>query len=434
MAKKNMVESVAIRMAVNEILKLKPNWKIYLSSTSIVNSLVEVSQDKNLEVLEYERVKFFIQKTCEDLYLKLFFELKSSEEYKSVDIMSPTASLVGKIWGALCIKDSSLISGLVKDFAFPGDPCYTFCRIPFPYYAECREPEIWQNFMDNFTNAAAVRLWVGSLFDMNSNRSQYLWIYGKGGNGKTTLAKIISSVLKGFVKFDNVPKKDCSFWTHGLIGKRLIVIDDCNQYGFVKSGTFKSITGGGRVRVEQKYCTPYDTDLNCKFLFTSNELPLISADSSDQRRIILSTSKNNKEFAFNPEFEENLEKALPEFISYCINQYKSSVHPKQPIPTDSSEALELAHDFDEDIAAWVLTIGTFNDPSVTAISEINNAISMKSRFNKRDVWNYLKKNGVIKDDKFVNVKFGRYVKGFEINRHLRLIKDANITRIESILG
>jgi phage/plasmid-associated DNA primase len=311
------------------------------------------------------------------------------------------------------LKKELLIKEKVKPFAFKSDPELTFCRIPFDPIPEAGMPERWANFLKNFTNVNAICMWVGSLFFEHSDRSQYLWLYGKGGNGKSTMARVISKLLGDFVRFEQAPAKDDKYWSAGLQNKRLIVIDDCNNYGFVKTGLFKSLTGSSKVRVEDKFCKAFDTDLDCKFLFTSNELPMVSDDVADQRRIIFASALNNQVFDYDPSFESGLAESLPGFVSYCMDLYSLNCHDGRPVPTDNKEALQLAEIFDEEVSAWLENVGEFKTECFTPVAEFRSVLS-QTRLNPRHVYKYLENQGVVRVVHKFGEKPAKALKGFNL--------------------
>jgi energy-coupling factor transporter ATP-binding protein EcfA2 len=363
------------------------------------------------------------EKVCEMINKKQFMQIAKNlarpvyEDYKEMignpEIFIITAATASQLFDTAEISSVLQLKEQVKPFCFLSDDAYTFCRIPFDPTPGTPMPGKWDRFLSNYTNREAVCMWIGSLFFADSDRSQYLWLYGKGGNGKSTLARVIARILGKFVRFEQTPSKEDKYWTNGLIGKRLIVVDDCNNYGFVKTGLFKSLTGSSKVRVEAKYGNPYDADLDCKFLFTSNELPLVSDDLADQRRIILSTAVNKDRFDYDADFEKNLEADLPAFISACMDMYLASCADGRPIPTDDSEAKALAELFDEEVQAWVESVGEIVNGHFTPVTEFRNVLAT-CRLNPRNVYRYLENKGVVRVAHRFDGKVAKALCGFKL--------------------
>lgn len=172
------------------------------------------------------------------------------------------------------------------------------------------------------------------------------------------------------------------------------MFDDCSKYGFVQTGLFKSLTGASKVRMEQKWGHPYDTDLSCKCLFTSNERPLVSNDSADQRRLIYSSIKQ-VEFAYDPTFKPMLKEELPNFISNCLILFNRHCGDGRPIPCDTSEAEALGDSFHESIEAWLTNNFEFSAQCSMPVSKFR-ALVDDTKLNARDVYRYLEAKGVTK--------------------------------------
>ncbi len=135
------------------------------------------------------------------------------------------------------------------------------------------------------TNAAAFMAWVGSLLDMNSGRSQYVYLYGEGGTGKGRIAAFLKRLF-GDAYGSPDPTHRNQFWTAQLVGKRLICFADLDSSKFLNSGSFKTLTGEDAICVEPKGQPAYTTSLQCKFLILSNNKPSLKDDAANRRRAI----------------------------------------------------------------------------------------------------------------------------------------------------
>jgi hypothetical protein len=337
--------------------------------------------------------------------------LFKEKNYKDLEILHLTNGNAKTILKTLANRQEVRHQSKIKTIAFKSDECVAFHRLKFDISDIPKPTPNWNILLSNFTNVSAVKMFIGSLFVEDSDRAQYLWLYGKGGNGKSTLAKVLSKSLGEFVRFEQAPPKDDKYWTYGLLGRRLIVLDDCNHYGFVKTGLFKSLTGSSKVRVERKFGDPNDADLNCKFLFTSNEKPAISNDTADQRRIIFSSAKNQESFSFDKDFVKNLISELNDFLIGAVNLYLTHCEDGRPIPTDNSEALELAAAFDEEIEAWLDQNFEYDPNSRVLISDFLNMLSVSpiKGLNKRRLYDYLELKNVSK----IRCHAGRALQGLK---------------------
>lgn len=399
--KKLKIEHVANGVISYYLRTKKNSYRLYEIAPGLI---VPISINKK-DVSLVEEMSFLTELRSDCIQL--------AESFRSIfygdEICFLTKSNAKTIFNTMVLEKKLRETSVIKSFAFKSDDTLTFCRIPFDL-AETELPTAkWDTFLNNFTNVSAMKAWIGSLFIDGSDRSQYLWIYGKGGNGKSTLAKVISAVLGNFVRFEQAPARDDKYWTFGLLGKRLVVIDDCNNYGFVKTGLFKSLTGSSKVRIEQKFSDPKDAELNCKFLFTSNEKPMVSSELADQRRLIFVSSKNQDAFTYDKEFIAGLKNELPNFISNCVLLFKAHCADGNPIPSDQTESLELGGIFDEEIEAWIDSHFEYAPDSIIEVSNFRAQMDLKpgQKLDGRRVYAYLEKKNVTRLTKWID---GRAVK------------------------
>lgn len=222
------------------------------------------------------------------------------------------------------------------------EPGYTYRRLPFDFsegpFPLCAE------VMQRTSNSRALMAFIGSLFVPDSDRQQYVWWFGDGGDSKGAITRQLARVIGPGAHWDQAPKardKVSQFWTSSFEGKRLILFGDCNEYGFPTSGLFKSLTGGDAIRIEHKGRGTYSAYLNCKFLFLSNDKPNLSSAPADMRRVIYCESQ-----PFNPNdndgtYEEKIYREMPHFIYECKRLYKQLTTKTSVIETDKAALLEV---------------------------------------------------------------------------------------------
>lgn len=221
-------------------------------------------------------------------------------------------------------------------------PGRTYKRLPFDLRREATLDDcpIFSELCSRVTDPLALRCWIGSLFDQRASTQQYVWLHGDGGDGKGAMANFLKRCLGDAYLGSEVPSKDGNrFWTYDLLGRRLIVLPDCNNFKFVKTGLFKSLTGGDEVRVEQKGRDAFSKRLNCKFLFLSNEKPDISSAKSDLRRIIyLEITPPPGDIPRDDSYMDRLWKEAPEILGLCWREYAQYSGPGKLIPLNNLDA------------------------------------------------------------------------------------------------
>ena len=243
---------------------------------------------------------------------------------------------VVQMWTATRTALDPKTIGAVKQKSTPG---LTYQRLPWDV-SEGPTP-LFDEIMGRTTNWRAVMAFIGSLFVDKSDRQKYLWLWGFGKNGKGTLARLLKKLLGGACSSEFPPdKRGDKFWTSGLVGKRLVQFNDCNNVSFVTSGLFKSLTGDDAIKVEYKGEKPFSTFLVAKYMFSSNEKPGISSEDADTRRIIFAEmAPLPPGTEDDPQYEDKLWKEAPHILWKCLMKYKELCPGNRPIPTDDDDTL-----------------------------------------------------------------------------------------------
>lgn len=198
-------------------------------------------------------------------------------------VLPKDAKAAVEMWRAMArpIQEDEITA--VRELSEPG---YTWHRLPWDIEGATGETPTFDEMMSRTGNAEALMAWIGGLTLPGTNRQQYVYLYGEGGEGKGALSRFLHQLLARSYHSENDAKRN-QFWTSGLVGKRLVVFPDFDDPRFPDSGLFKSLTGGDPVRVEEKGKQPFTIPLVCLFLFMSNGLPGLSEGEATRRRAIL---------------------------------------------------------------------------------------------------------------------------------------------------
>jgi hypothetical protein len=278
----------------------------------------------------------------------------------------------------------------------------TFHRLPFDLDASLPTP-LFDEFMERTSNSRALMAWIGSIFDPKADTQQYVWIYGKGKNGKSTLGRFLKKCLGTAAAWKQVPgQHEMRFWTWGLLDKRLLIFGDCSQASFVTTATFKSITGGDGVQVEQKGGAVLDIDMALKVLFFSNKRPNIEDEEADTRRIIMCEAQPIKG-AKNHAYEEILWEEAPGILAKCFDVYRAISGPRKDIPTDNELDETIFAEQDEKFDAFFQEHFEYSEEPKDTLprSDINDCLGMWFRMPTasipliRQFKGYLKRRGII---------------------------------------
>ena len=104
-------------------------------------------------------------------------------------------------------------------------------------------------------------------------------LIGQGNSGKSKFLEFMR-LLIGTENFCAMPFEDLDqrFSASNLYRKRLTADDDCNYCSFSNISVFKSLTGGGPLRNEEKGKQAFDFIYNGLYMVCANRLPLFSGD------------------------------------------------------------------------------------------------------------------------------------------------------------
>lgn len=254
--------------------------------------------------------------------------------------------------GNFCVKywmatwrviDTPKIIGELNDSEF------VFHRLPFNI---CHgDTPTFDEFFARCSNASSIQAWIGSLFFEESDRQQYVWIYGEGGDGKGALTHTLERIFGPASCTPGLPDNGARFWTYQLLGKRLITIPECQKYTFTNCTLFKQLTGGDSICFEQKGQDPFTARPTCKFLFSSNERPKIDSARANERRLIYgevqSPTENVDDLLASSVIEDAMWKESPHFIHKCKELFLNYSPTMGIIPTDKKVFKNLADLNDE---------------------------------------------------------------------------------------
>lgn len=172
-------------------------------------------------------------------------------------------------------------------------------------------------------NQDAFMWFIGSLFDEHSDKSQYLYLWGEGGSGKSRIVAFLKEVFRQGATVTLPPQKDNRFWFASVYKSRVVMLSDVEDYRVVNSAQVKILTGDGELPVEKKGVPVFGAKSNCKLLMCSNHPPGISSDTADLRRLleIEMDAVENKIAA--EELDALLLQEAPAFLRRCVETYES---------------------------------------------------------------------------------------------------------------
>lgn len=177
-----------------------------------------------------------------------------------------------------------------------------------------------------------------------------LFMVGDGGNGKSTFIDTIAMVLgPDAVSHIDLESLYDTFGMHGLIGKRLNIIEEVHG-NYYQSNKLKKLISGEPVTIDIKYKPQFTFRPQAKFVFAVNMLPRVDDTSTaTERRICAIQFLNN--YRDNPNYELRssiglLAKELPGILNWMIDGAIDLADDKQFVVT--SEQIRMLDEYREE--------------------------------------------------------------------------------------
>lgn len=194
------------------------------------------------------------------------------------------------------------------------------------------------------------------------NREYTPYIFGEGGDGKSTFIRFLSEVVLGHVANLKTDKSD-SFCLTNCIGKIFLFINDCNNPYILRTDTVKRITGGDSVSINIKHRDAIDRILLSTIIITSNKKLTLDKEKWCTRR---ARPFSVKPMGMNQKTDdvglvvERMCGFKNEFINYCLQSLeklgdiKTGYLPHHPsyeiiLNTEVSDRELELRDFTEDL-------------------------------------------------------------------------------------
>lgn len=153
----------------------------------------------------------------------------------------------------------------------------------FDVAAEC---PLWMDFLDFFTRgdrdvARTLQQWVGSVLLPEIRHERFLWLDGRGKNGKSVFVETISEILgRQIVANLTVEQLTGKHEIAALADKRMNVAMEFEKLTPRLESAIKRLVSNETIAVNEKLKPIYSAKLSIRALFVSNSVPHVS-DRSD---------------------------------------------------------------------------------------------------------------------------------------------------------
>lgn len=160
----------------------------------------------------------------------------------------------------------------------------------------------WMSGQEQDKKTQLLKQFSGYCLSSSMLYDRALFMVGDGGNGKSTFIDTIAMVI-GHNATSHIDLEGLygTFGMHGLIGKRLNIIEEV-QGNYYQSNKLKKLISGEQVTIDIKYKPQFTFRPQAKFVFSVNLLPRVDDTSTaTERRICAVQFLNN--YRDNPNYE-----------------------------------------------------------------------------------------------------------------------------------
>lgn len=178
--------------------------------------------------------------------------------------------------GKICVKNGVLdLTTIELSGHNPSTVFITQIPVEYKPLATCPVIEKFLFEVLDESDILAILDFFGYCLTPDTSIQKAFMLYGKGGEGKSTLLSLLTALIgKENVAGESLQKLETDrFAVANLYGKTVNVFPDLPDHAMNDSSMFKQLTGGDRLRGERKFGQPFHFKGTCKLIFSANSLP-----------------------------------------------------------------------------------------------------------------------------------------------------------------
>ena len=175
------------------------------------------------------------------------------------------------------------------------DPAYRITKLTGVGPGNAGECPRWLRFLDESTGSDAqlvgfLQRWFGYCLTGSVQEHALVFVYGRGGTGKSIFLGVLSGVLGNYAttagmdvltasRFDRHPTEIAT-----LAGSRLVTASETDEGRSWSEARVKTLTGGDRLSARFMRQDPFEFDPTFKLMLSGNTLPNLTDCGSAMRR------------------------------------------------------------------------------------------------------------------------------------------------------
>jgi hypothetical protein len=210
----------------------------------------------------------------------------------------------------------------------------------------------WHEQLSRMRNRLGFLCYLGCILDLDAKPQQYLWLYGEGQDGKSSILKVLKRVLGAAAIATDWPANPNNFFTVRFEGRRVALVDEEPGGSCVRTDLWKRVTGSDTITIEPKGKQAYEIRNNLLIIVASNNRPATKAQKADRRRLVVCELETYNG-PLNSTFEDRLLDEFPDFISLCQLLWKKFKEPSGLVPVDDDETLKNLEEINAEVSETI---------------------------------------------------------------------------------
>lgn len=167
--------------------------------------------------------------------------------------------------------------------------------------------------------------YIGYSMTLDTSEQKFLMIVGKGGTGKSTLLKLIETILgKSNISSITLQGLQDRFTPAELFLKQANICADIPLTALNEVDMLKRLTGEDTVTVERKYLDPFTFRSRARLFFSANDIPYIAEKTNAFYRRMLILKMDHAPEAIDPNLYSKLEAEIPHLITRAVDSIYES--------------------------------------------------------------------------------------------------------------
>ncbi len=211
----------------------------------------------------------------------------------------------------------------------------------------------WHEQLTRMKNRLGFLCYLGCVLDLNAKPQQYLWLYGEGQDGKSSILAVLKRVLGAAAIATDWPANPNNFFTVRFEGRRVALVDEEPGGSCVRTDLWKRVTGSNTITIEPKGKQAYEIRNNLLIIVGSNNRPSVQARKADLRRLVVCELET---YHGTPDagFENRLVEEFSDFISLCQLLWRKFKGTSGLVPVDDEATRRNLEEINAEVSELLL--------------------------------------------------------------------------------